>query len=91
MNKTYATGYIADKCGTSKRLAGDMINCFLECITESLKKNGRFSLTGFGTFKVSHRKARTGVNPQNPSQKIQIAARNVATFKAGTELKASVN
>ncbi len=91
MNKTYATGYIADKCGVSKRLAGDMINCFLECITTSLKKDGRFSLTGFGTFKVSHRKERMGVNPQNPSQKIKIAARNACTFKAWTDLKKAVN
>lgn len=83
--------YIADKCDVSKRLAGDMINCMLDGITESLKKNGKCAFTGFGTFSVARREERMGVNPQNPSQKIKIAARNVAKFKAGSELKAAVN
>ena len=55
-----------------------------------VKKNGEVRIQGFGTFKSSKRKARTGVNPQNPSQKIKIPAMNVVTFKAGSEFKAAV-
>jgi len=91
MNKTYATSYIAEKCDVSKRLAGDMINAFVDCITESVVKHGKFSITGFGTWKKSHRKERKGVNPQKPTETLIIKARNVVGFKAGTELKASVN
>ena len=45
---------------------------------------------GFGTFRVSKRTARTGVNPRNPSQKIKIPAMKVAVFKAGKALKEAV-
>ncbi len=83
--------YIAEKCGVSKRLAWDMINCFLEGVVESLQQFGKCAFTGFGTFSVVKRMARTGVNPQNPSQKIQIPASKNAKFKAGSVLKASVN
>lgn len=90
MNKTQLIAHIADKLGVSKRLAGDMINCFTDAVIAGVKKEGMVRLTGFGSFKLSHRKARTGVNPQNPSQKIQIPAMNVPTFKAWTEFKKAV-
>lgn len=91
MNKTWMTNYIAEECGVSKRQSKDMINAFLEGVTKSLQEHGKCAFTGFGTFTKKHRKARMGVNPQNPSEKIQISARNVAKFKAGTELKSAVN
>jgi DNA-binding protein HU-beta len=58
-------------------------------ITKALKKGDRVSLVGFGTFSVSKRKARTGRNPQT-GKPIKIAARKVAKFKAGSELKKAV-
>ncbi len=81
---------MASAAGTTKRCASDCLDALLEAITKQLKKGGSVTLTGFGTFKVSHRAARTGVNPQNPSQKIKIPARKVPTFKAGKNLKEAV-
>ncbi len=81
---------ISEATGSTKKMAGDMLEAFLDAVKKELSKGGQVTLTGFGSFKVSHRAARTGVNPQNPSQKIQIAASKVPTFKAGKNLKDAV-
>jgi len=87
MNKTQIIVKLSEKLGISKKLAGDMIDCFVETVMEGVKNEGEVRIQRFGTYKKSFRKARTGVNPQNPSQKIQIPAMNVPTFKAGSEFK----
>jgi len=81
---------IANGAGCTKKVAADALEALLGAITDELAKDGQVTITGFGTFKVSHRAARTGVNPQNPSQKIQIPATKVPTFKAGKNLKEAV-
>ncbi|WP_133150253.1 HU family DNA-binding protein, partial [Vibrio breoganii] len=58
--------------------------------TDALKEGDQVQLIGFGTFKVSHRNARTGRNPKT-GEEIQIAAANVPAFTAGKALKDSVN
>ena len=55
--------------------------------TETLKSGGEVTLTGFGTFMAKQRSARTGVNPQNPTEKIQIPSVTIPKFKAGKALK----
>ena len=90
MTKTALIATLAEKLGVSKKLAGELVNSFVEAIIKWVKKDGEVRLTGFGTFKKSKRAARTWVNPQNPSQKIKIPAMNVVTFKAGSEFKAAV-
>lgn len=67
-----------------------MVNAFVDFVVEGVKKDGEVRIQGFGTFKKSARKARTGVNPRNPSEKIQIPAMNVPTFKAGSDFKKAV-
>ena len=89
MTKSDLIAGLSEKLDISKRLAGDMINCFIDLVTEGLKTDGEVRLTGFGTFKRTHRAARAGVNPRS-GEKIQIAARHVPTFKAGSELKKAV-
>jgi len=91
MTKGELVAAIADKAGLTKKDAGDALTAVLETITAELQAGNQVTITGFGTFKVSHRKARTGVNPQNPSQKIQIKASNVPAFKAGKNLKEALN
>jgi len=91
MTKTELVAKIAEQLGVSKKLAAEFVNVFANTVIEGVKKDEEVRIQGFGTFKLSHRSARTGVNPQNPSQKIQIPARNVPTFKAGSEFKKSVN
>lgn len=87
MNKADLAQALAEKLNVSKREGEDMINAFVDLVTENLKKGEEVVLTGFGAFSAKMRAARTGVNPQNPSQKIQIAAVKVPKFKAGKALK----
>ena len=91
MTKTELIAKIADQLGVSKKLAAEFVNTFTSTVVEGVKKDGEVRIQGFGTFKLSKRAAREGVNPQNPSQKIKIPARNVPTFKAGSEFKKAVN
>jgi DNA-binding protein HU-beta len=90
MTKTALIAHLADELGVSKKLAAELVNTFIEAIVMGVKKHGEVRIQGFGTFKTSKRKAREGVNPQNPSQKIKIPAMNVVTFKAGSEFKSAV-
>lgn len=87
MNKAELAQALAEKLNVSKREAEDFLNSFVELVTTKLKKNEEVVLTGFGAFSSKTRAARTGVNPQNPSQKINIPAVKVPKFKAGKALK----
>ena len=90
MTKTQLIEKLAAELGLSKKLTAEFVNTLTANVMKGVKKNGEVRIQGFGTFKASKRKARTGVNPQNPSQKIKIPAMNVVTFKAGSEFKAAV-
>jgi len=87
MNKADLAARIADKLGTSKKMAEDFVACFEETVTETLVKSEEVTIAGFGTFSARLRAGRMGVNPQNPTQKIQIPAVTVPKFKAGKALK----
>lgn len=91
MTKTELIAKIADQLGVSKKLAGEFVNTFTQTVIDGVKAYKEVRIQGFGTFKLSHRAARTGVNPQDTSKKINIPARNVPSFKAGTEFKKAVN
>ncbi|MCD6500858.1 HU family DNA-binding protein [bacterium] len=73
----------------SKKCATDCLNAILNDITKGLKAGKDVVLTGFGTFKVSKRKARSGRNPQTGAT-IKIPAKKVPKFKAGKALKDAV-
>ncbi len=66
-----------------------VVDAVFDAITKSLSRGEEVALTGFGTFKVSHRSARAGVNPRT-GEKIQIAAKTVPKFSAGKGLKDAV-
>ncbi|EKD42942.1 MAG: hypothetical protein ACD_72C00528G0004 [uncultured bacterium] len=87
MNKAELSQLLAEKLNISKREAENFLNTFTDSVTEALKKGDEVVLTGFGAFSAKLRAARTGVNPQNPTQKIQIPAVKVPKFKAGKALK----
>ncbi len=87
MNKAEFAQVLSEKLNVSKREAEDMLNSFVEVVTATLQKGDEVVLTGFGAFSVKARAARTGVNPQNPTEKIQIPAVKVPKFKAGKALK----
>ena len=90
MNKADMIDKIAASTGISKSNAAMAIDTMVDGITAALKKGDRVTLVGFGTFAVSQRKARNGRNPQTGAV-IQIAARKVAKFTPGIELKKAVN
>lgn len=87
MNKAELIEKIAEKVGVSKKQAEDMVEAFQEITTSALKEGGEVTLTGFGTFMAKKRSARAGVNPQNPSERIQVPEVTVPKFKAGKALK----
>ena len=66
------------------------MDSMIENITKALQGGDKVAITGFGVFSVSQRKARTGVNPQKPTEKIQIPAVKVPKFKAGKTLKDAI-
>ena len=87
MNRAELINAVADITGQTKQQTGNAVNAILHTITGALSKGERVMLVGFGTFERRNRKARSGVNPQNPRQKLTIAAAKVPAFRAGQELK----
>jgi DNA-binding protein HU-beta len=81
---------VADKSGLSKRDSAEAVDAFLETITDVLRGRGEVVFTGFGKFLTQARAARMGVNPRNPSEKVQIPATTVPKFSAGSQLKQAV-
>jgi len=88
MNKGELIEAIA-KVTETKVEAAKVLETTLTAITKSLKKGNPVTLIGFGTFKVSKRKARTGRNPQT-GRAIKIKAKKVPVFKAGSALRKAV-
>ena len=89
MNKAELIEALAKKADVSKAAAGRMLDGFLESVTTELKKGGKVTLVGFGTFATGKRAARTGKNPKT-GEALKIAATTVPTFKAGAAFKAAV-
>jgi DNA-binding protein HU-beta len=87
MNKAELIVRIADSCNVTKKQAEDMIEAFVNIVTDTIKGGGEVTIAGFGAFMSKSRKGRTGVNPQNPTEKIQIPSVTVPKFKAGKGLK----
>jgi DNA-binding protein HU-beta len=90
MNKSQLVDAMAQDAGISKAAAKKALESFLNNVEGALKKGGKVSLIGFGTFSVQTRKAREGRNPATGA-KIKIAAKKVVKFKAGSDLAKSVN
>ncbi len=89
MNKIELIEIIATEANISKATAKEVLNSTFEIITNALSKGEKVTLVGFGTFSVSQRAARKGRNPKT-GEVINIAAKKVAKFKAGSELSTSV-
>jgi DNA-binding protein HU-beta len=81
---------VASKGNLSRREASDAVDAVLESITDALRQGQDVNFTGFGKFSTQHRKARQGVNPRNPSEKVTIPAATVPKFSAGSSLKQAV-
>lgn len=87
MNKAALIEAIASKTKLTKKQVEEVLETMLENIMETLQKSEEVTLAGFGTFSAKIRHARMGVNPQKPSEKIQIPQVTIPKFKAGKALK----
>jgi DNA-binding protein HU-beta len=88
MNKGDLINEVA-KVVSAKKEAQEAVDCVLTSITKALKKGDTVTLVGFGTFKVTKRKARKGRNPQT-GEEIKIKASKAAKFTPGKSLKEAV-
>ena len=89
MNKAELVEEVAGKVGLTKKDANNVIDAITSAIMDSLKRDEKVTLVGFGTFQVMEREARRGVNPQT-REAIQISAKKVPKFKPGRSLREAV-
>lgn len=80
---------MAGKVGLTKKKGDNVVDAITSAITDSLERNEKVTLVGFGTFQVMERKARRGVNPQT-RKTIQIPAKKAPKFKPGKGLREKV-
>jgi DNA-binding protein HU-beta len=90
MTKAELIDSIAAKADLQKSAAERIVNAIFDDIVAALKGGDKVNISGFGTFQVSARKARTGRNPKT-GEAIQIEASRTAKFKAGKGLKDALN
>jgi DNA-binding protein HU-beta len=90
MNKQELISKIANDTGLTKTGAAAAVDSFIDAVVRTLKKGQSITFVGFGTFKTSTRKARTGRNPQTGAA-VKIPKRRVARFSAGKGLKDALN
>jgi DNA-binding protein HU-beta len=89
MNKAELISAIAAEAGLTKADAKKSVDAIVKVVTKALKGGDKVTLVGFGTFSISKRASRTGINPST-KKPIKIAAKKVAKFKAGAELAEAV-
>ena len=85
MNKSELIHAMATESGLSKADAKKALDAFIASVTNALKEGDKIALVGFGTFSVSERASRTGINPAT-KQPIEIPAKKVVKFKPGADL-----
>jgi len=86
ISKADLTKELAEKTGMGQKEVKTLVDGMLETVSSHLKQGDKVQLTGFGTFEVRERSARTGVKP-GTSEKIEIPASKYPAFKAGKTLK----
>jgi len=86
MNKAELVEEVANQTGLTKKTSREAVDAVISVITDSLGREEKVTLVGFGTFQVMERKARTGRNPRT-GKKLEIPAKKVAKFKAGKNLR----
>ena len=89
MNKSELVAAMAEKSSLSKKNCEAVLDAFAITIGDALKNGDKVRLTGFGTFEVRERAARTGRNPRT-KEPLVIPASKQPTFKPGKTLKESI-
>lgn len=91
MNKAELVTQISHKTGLKREDSKKALEAFLETVQESLVNQEKVQLVGFGSFDTKFVKERTGVNPQNPEEIINIPSRYKVSFKPSKALKEAIN
>jgi len=89
MNKAELVEEVANQTGLTKKASREAVDGIISAITDSLCREEKATLVGFGTFQVRERRARKGVNPQT-REAINIPAKKVPRFTAGKALREAV-
>jgi DNA-binding protein HU-beta len=89
MNKSELITAIAAESGLSKIDSKKALDAFVSSVSSALQSGEKIVLVGFGSFVVTERKERAGINPAT-QKAIKIPAKKVVKFKAGSELADSV-
>lgn len=89
MSKAFIASVLAESAEITGVTAGRSATALMEAIVKEMKKNGKFTLPGFGTFTVRKTKARKGVNPRT-GEPIKVKAGKTVRFKASPALKKMV-
>ena len=90
VSKADLVDIVADEPGMKKKDVKDVMDTIIDKISSHLDNDFKVQLTGFGTFEVRTRKARTGVKP-GTTDKINIPASKYPAFKPGKSLKERVS
>lgn len=86
MNKTELIAAVAEKAEISKKDADKAVTAVINAIVETVAKEEKVQLVGFGTFEVRSRAERQGRDPRTNSP-ITIPASKIPAFKAGKAFK----
>ncbi len=89
MTKSQLLSTLSDKCGVSKKEVSAIMDEMTDLAYKEVKKNGEFTLPGFGKLVKVKRKARTGRNPATGAT-IQIPAKTVVKFRVAKAAKEAV-
>ena len=90
MNKKELCNALAEKTGLTKTEAQKAFTAVIEIVTDEMKRNGRITLIGFGSFSVKQKAARKGMNPTSFAP-IDIPAKKVVNFKPSIYLNHLLN
>ena len=90
MNKTELIAAVAEKANLSKKDADSAIAAVIDTVVETVAKEDKVQLVGFGTFECRHRSPRKGRDPRT-NKEIEIPASKIPAFKAGKAFKDAVS
>ncbi|MDR2353063.1 MAG: HU family DNA-binding protein [Deltaproteobacteria bacterium] len=90
MTKAELVARIAEEAHINQAQAGKALQSFIATVSEQVKDAGSINIAGLGTFAVSNRKARSGINPRT-KEPIKIPASTTVRFKCAKALKESLN
>lgn len=91
MKKNEFIALVAEKADHQKYVTKEVVDATFEVLAELMNNGDDITIKNFGRFSVVQKKARMGVNPKNPSEKIEISARKSPKFTPSAILKESVN